>query len=87
MSAGRRREYVTSARPLPTAMPSELEIRRERLRREFAELQFDLGGLAYEMALRGDFRVEVLARRAERLRIVDAELGSVERQLPGAGGR
>jgi len=33
-----------------------------------AELQWDLGGLAYEMAIRDHFRPDVLARRAAELR-------------------
>jgi hypothetical protein len=69
----------------------ELLRRRERLRRELAELQWDLGGLAYEMAIRDHFRMDVLLRRAARLQEVDAELANVERLLvlddAGAAGR
>jgi hypothetical protein len=46
-----------------------------------AELQFDLGGLAYEMAIRDRIRVEVLVKRAAILQDADAELGEVERIL------
>ena len=59
--------------------PGELLERRRRLTRELAELQFDLGGLAYEMAIRDHFRVDLLVRRAALLQEVDAELGAVER--------
>jgi hypothetical protein len=65
----------------PGIAPSELRERRERLAAQFAELQWDLGGLAYEMAARDHFRLEVLVRRAARLQEVDAELGEVERLL------
>jgi len=46
-----------------------------------AELQFDLGGLVYEMAIRDRIRVDVLVRRAAVLQDADAELGEVERIL------
>jgi hypothetical protein len=71
-------------------MSHDLLRRRERLTREFAELQYDLGGLAYEMAIRDHVRLDVLVRRAARLQEVDAELGEVERLVrldeAGAGG-
>ena len=69
---------------------SELAERRRRLADELAELQWDLGGLTYEMAIRDHFRLDVLVRRAARLQAVDAELAEVERLLrlddAGAGG-
>lgn len=63
------------------AVSTDLRERREALARELAVLQFDLGGLAYEMARRDHFRLDVLVRRAARLQEVDAELGEVERLL------
>jgi hypothetical protein len=60
---------------------SDLLERREELSRRFAELQWDLGGLAYEMASRDHFRLDVIVRRAAELQEVDAELGEVERLL------
>jgi hypothetical protein len=60
---------------------SALVERREELSRRFAELQWDLGGLAYEMASRDHFRLDVIVRRAAELQEVDAELGEVERLL------
>jgi hypothetical protein len=45
------------------------------------ELHWDLGGLAYEMAIRDHFRLEVLVRRAALLQARDAELAEVERLL------
>jgi hypothetical protein len=61
--------------------PPELAERRDLLARELAELQWDLGGLAYEMAIRDHFRLDVLMRQAARLQEVDARLGEVEHLL------
>jgi len=58
---------------------SRLENRREELRTRFAELQWDLGGAAYEMAARDFFRLDVLASMAAKLQVVDAELSEIER--------
>jgi hypothetical protein len=63
------------------APPSSLERRRAELASQVAELQFDLGGLAYEMAIRDHFRLDVLTRRAAELQHADAELAEVERLL------
>ena len=63
---------------------TSLERRREQLAHQVAELQFDLGGLAYEMAIRDHFRLDVLIRRAAALQERDAELGEVERLLAAA---
>jgi predicted RNA-binding Zn-ribbon protein involved in translation (DUF1610 family) len=60
---------------------SELRERREELAEQVAQLQFDLGGLAYEMAIRDHFRLDVLVRRAAALQELDAQLGEVERLL------
>jgi hypothetical protein len=60
---------------------SELRRRRDQLAKEFTELQWDLGGLAYEMASRDHFRLDVLVRQAARLQQVDAELAEAERIL------
>jgi hypothetical protein len=62
-------------------MSDDLRQRRERLARELAELQWDLGGLAYEMAIRDHFRLDTLSRQAAKLQKVDAELAEVERML------
>jgi hypothetical protein len=66
----------------PLAVPAEALVRRrDQLAERLAELQLDLGGLAYEMAIRDHFRLDVLVRRAAILQEVDAELGEVERLL------
>ena len=52
-------------------MSSDLERRRDRLARELIDLQWDLGGLTYEMASRDHFRLDVLARKAAQLQQVD----------------
>lgn len=57
----------------------DLSRRREDLAERVAQSQFDLGGLAYEMAIRDHFRLDVLVRRAAALQALDAELGEVER--------
>jgi len=59
----------------------DLEHRRDQLNAQVAELQWDLGGLVYEMAIRDRVRVDVLIKRAAALQNVDAELGEVERIL------
>jgi hypothetical protein len=66
---------------------SELSQRRDELARQFAELQWDLGGMAYEMASRDHFRLDVLVRHAAKLQQIDAQLGEAERllRLDGAG--
>jgi len=63
------------------AQNSELDERRKRLEEQLATLQWDLGGLTYEMAIRDHFRLDVLVKAAARLQEVDAELGEVERLL------
>jgi hypothetical protein len=88
---GRRARKAAKSAPAPPAAATpqgsrapgrqELVERREALSRRFAELQWDLGGLAYEMALRDSFRADLLARRAAELKAVEAELGSIERLL------
>jgi len=80
-----------STPPLPSASlapppgapagDSELLRRRNRLAEEVTELHWDLGGLAYEMAIRDHFRLDVLVRRAAILQERDAELAEVERLL------
>lgn len=73
--------------PVPSTTPEApipvdtLAARHERLAAEVAQLQWDLGGLAYEMAVRDHFRLDVLVRGAARMQQADAELGELERLL------
>jgi hypothetical protein len=65
------------------AAPSAVDLaqRREELAHRVAELQWDLGGLVYEMAIRDHIRLDVIVRRAAMLQEVDAELAEVDRIL------
>jgi hypothetical protein len=63
------------------AGPVDLRRRRDQLAGRLAELQWDLGGLVYEMAIRNHVRVDVLVRHAAALQDVDNELSEVERIL------
>src|ERR1700759_5645242 len=60
---------------------SELRRRRDALAEQVTELHWDLGGLAYEMAIRDHFRLDVLVRRAAVLQQRGAELAEGERLL------
>src|ERR1700728_1199163 len=76
-----------SAAPTPPPPPqsrAELERRREELAGRVAELHWDLGGLAYEMAIRDHFRNDVLLARAAELQELATELAEVERRLGDA---
>jgi hypothetical protein len=59
----------------------DLQRRRDQLVARVAELQWDLGGLVYEMAVRNAIKVEVMVKRAVVLQDADAELSEVERIL------
>jgi hypothetical protein len=69
------------AAPPPADERSELRRRRNALAEQVTELHWDLGGLAYEMAIRDHFRLDVLVRRAAVLQERDAELAELERLL------
>lgn len=59
----------------------DLQRRREQLTARVAELQWDLGGLVYEMTVRNSINVDVIVKRAVPLQDADAELAEVERIL------
>jgi hypothetical protein len=61
-----------------------LRRRRLELAERVATLTWDLGGLAYEMAVRDHYRLDVLARRAAELQEADAQLAEVQRLLASA---
>lgn len=65
--------------PLGEESSVDLSRRRDQLMARVAELQWDLGGLAYEMAIRNRMQIELLVRRAVALQDADAELSEVER--------
>ena len=68
----------------PAGSMRELRRRRRQLAQRVAELTWDLGGLAYEMAVRDHYRLDVLSRRASELQQADAELDEIQRLLAGA---
>lgn len=74
------------APPPPGTAPTEsqvidLERRRDTLKARVAEMQWDLGGLVYEMAIRDRIHVDVLIKRAALLQDADSELAEIERIL------
>ena len=80
---GRGRSAAAPTRPGPGASKASPALikRRDELSRNFAELQWDLGGIAYEMARRDHYRLEVLNAQAAKLQEIDAELGQIERMV------
>jgi hypothetical protein len=68
----------------PAGSMAELRRRRLELAELVATLTWDLGGLAYEMAVRDHYRLDVLARRAAELQGADAQLAEVQRLLATA---
>ena len=72
---------LTSKTKLHADHVVDLKRRRDQLNARVAELQWDLGGLVYEMAIRDRIRVDVIVQRAAVLQEADAELGEVERIL------
>jgi hypothetical protein len=70
--------------PTPGGAMSELRRRRLETAERVAALTWDLGGLAYEMAIRDHYRLDVLARKAAELQEADAQLGELQRLLANA---
>jgi hypothetical protein len=67
--------------PIPEQPVIDLQRRRDQLNAKVAELQWDLGGMVYEMAIRDRIRVDVIIKHAAQLQDADAELSEVERIL------
>ena len=67
--------------PLLETPVVDLQRRRDQLNARVAELQWDLGGMVYEMAIRDRVRVDVIIKHAAKLQDADAELSEVERIL------
>lgn len=82
----RRKAEPEAAAAAVTPLRAALEDERRALAEEVARQTWDLGGLAYEMAVRDHFRVDVLSRRAADLQRVDARLSEVERLLADHAG-
>jgi hypothetical protein len=59
----------------------DIQRRRDQLHARVAELQWDLGGLVYEMAVRDRIRVDLLVKQAAELQDADAHLSEIERIL------
>jgi chorismate mutase len=72
---------LTSKTKLTDDRTFDLKRRRDQLNAKVAELQWDLGGMVYEMAIRDQVRVDVIVKRAAALQEADAELQEVERIL------
>jgi hypothetical protein len=70
---------ANGTQPYADTITVDLKRRRDQLVARVAELQWDLGGLTYEMAIRNHVRVDVLVKRAVALQDADAELNEVER--------
>jgi hypothetical protein len=69
---------------LPEGSMAELRRGRAELAQRVAILTWDLGGLAFEMATRDHYRLDVLAHRAAELQQADAQLAEVQRLLTSA---
>ena len=67
--------------PATESQVIDLERRRDTLKARVAEMQWDLGGLVYEMAIRDRIHVDVLVKRAALLQDADSELAEIERIL------
>ena len=70
-----------SRNAIPDESAVDLERRRDQLTARLAEMQWDLGGMVYEMATRDRIRMDVIVKRAAALQAVDAELSEVARIL------
>jgi hypothetical protein len=70
--------------PVQPGSLAELRGRQTELAARVAALTWDLGGLAYEMAIRDHYRLDVIARKAAELQAADGELAEVQRLLANA---
>lgn len=77
----RRHSVAVSATGAYADPAGDLRRHRNQLSARLAELQWDLGGLVYEMTIRDSLRKDVILQRAAVLQDVDAELSEVERIL------
>jgi hypothetical protein len=81
MPAEKAAQQAAEAAAAPKVPLTELRKRRDDLAQQFGEMQYDLGGVVYEMATRDHYRLDVVTRKAAELQRVDAELAEAERLL------
>jgi hypothetical protein len=81
LPAEKAAEQAAAAAATPKVSYTELRKKRDELAQQFGEMQYDLGGVVYEMATRDHYRLDVVTKRAADLQRVDAELAEAERLL------
>jgi len=81
MPAQKAEDQAAEAAATPQVPLTELRKRRDALAQQFGEMQYDLGGIVYEMARRDHYRMDVVTSKAADLQRVDAELGEADRLL------
>lgn len=81
LPAQKAEAQAAEAAATPQVPMTELRKRRDDLAQQFGELQYDLGGIVYEMARRDHYRMDVVTQHAANLQRVDAELAEAERLL------
>jgi hypothetical protein len=76
---------IQKAPPPPTGDIEQIQTvfdgRRDLLAERLTVMMLDFGGLAYEMAIRNHFRLDILVNKAAEIQGVDAELGQLDRLL------
>lgn len=81
LPAQKAAQQAAEAAATPKVPLTELRKRRDALAQQFGEMQYDLGGVVYEMAIRDHYRLDVVTKRAAELQRIDAELAEAERLL------
>ena len=81
LPAQKAAQQAADAAAAPVVPLTALRKKRDDLAQEFGEMQYDLGGMVYEMAIRDHYRLDVVTKRAAELQRVDAELAEAERLL------
>lgn len=81
LPAQKAEAQAAAAAATPQVPMTELRKRRDDLAQQFGELQYDLGGIVYEMARRDHYRMDVVTQHAANLQRIDAELAEAERLL------
>ncbi|MCX6389489.1 MAG: hypothetical protein NT122_02475 [Solirubrobacterales bacterium] len=81
LPAQKAAQQAADAAAAPVVPLTALRKKRDDLAQQFGEMQYDLGGMVYEMAIRDHYRLDVVTKRAAELQRVDAELAEAERLL------